>query len=76
LKRRFKIAVLSTTFLISMYSTAAFAAEPGLDKMPGPVDPQTWVNPEDMTWNDYKPVPGINWSTDKSIQPEQTLKGH
>jgi len=75
LKRRNKIAALSTTLLISMYSTTAFAAEPGLDKMPGPVDPQSWVNPEDMTWNDYKPVPGINWSTDKSIQPETNLKG-
>jgi M6 family metalloprotease-like protein len=57
-----------------MSSTSAFAADPGLDKMPGHVDPQSWVNPENMTWNDYKPVPGINWSTD-NIQPEIGLKG-
>ena len=26
------------------------------------LDPQNWVNPDDMTWDDFKAVPGINWS--------------
>jgi len=60
--------------LLSISSTAAFAKEPGLDKMPEPIDPQSWVNPEDMTWNDYKPVPGIDWSN-TDIKPETELKG-
>ncbi|MEH7526131.1 M6 family metalloprotease domain-containing protein, partial [Bacillus sp. JJ1503] len=51
-----------------------FAAEPGLDQMPDPVDPLSWVNPEDMTWNDYNPVPGIDWNT-ADIQPETELRG-
>ncbi|MBM7693804.1 M6 family metalloprotease-like protein [Peribacillus deserti] len=69
-----KIAALSTTIFLAMSTTAAFAAEPGLDKIPGPVDPQSWVNPEDMTWNDYYQVPGINWNT-TDIKPETELKG-
>lgn len=27
-----------------------------------PIDPQNWVNPENMTWADYKQIPGTNWS--------------
>lgn len=26
------------------------------------VDPQNWVNPDDMTWADFKAPPGTNWS--------------
>jgi len=74
LKLRIKIAAISTTILLAMSSTSAFAAEPGLDKMPGPLDPQSWVNPENMTWNDYNPVPGIDWNT-TDIQPETELRG-
>ncbi|MFK9095248.1 M6 family metalloprotease domain-containing protein [Bacillus salipaludis] len=74
MKLRGKIVALTTTILLAMSSTAAFAAEPGLDKMPGPINPQTWVNPENMTWNDYKEVPGINWNTTE-IKPETELRG-
>ncbi len=63
-----------TAVLLGVSSTAAFAAEPGLDKMPEPIDPQSWVNPEDMTWNDYNPIPGIDWN-DTDIKPETELKG-
>ncbi|ALC92790.1 hypothetical protein AM500_12825 [Bacillus sp. FJAT-18017] len=57
-----------------MSSTAAFAEEPGLDKLPDPIDTQSWVNPENMTWNDYKQVPGIDWNN-PDIKPETELKG-
>ncbi|KAH7310606.1 hypothetical protein B0I35DRAFT_358457 [Stachybotrys elegans] len=26
------------------------------------IDPQNWVNPDDMTWDDYVAIPGTNWS--------------
>ncbi|RJE21793.1 hypothetical protein PHISCL_05884 [Aspergillus sclerotialis] len=26
------------------------------------IDPQTWVNPDDMTWDDWKPAPNTNWA--------------
>lgn len=26
------------------------------------LDPQEWVNPADMTWDDWKAPPGTNWS--------------
>ncbi|WP_192894729.1 M6 family metalloprotease domain-containing protein [Neobacillus notoginsengisoli] len=74
MKIRGKIAAIMTAILLATSSTAAFAAEPGLDNMPNPVDPQSWVNPEDMTWNDYNPVPGIDWNN-PDIKPETELKG-
>jgi hypothetical protein len=27
-----------------------------------PIDPQVWVNPDDMTWNDFKAPPGTQWN--------------
>ncbi|HLR85348.1 MAG TPA: M6 family metalloprotease domain-containing protein, partial [Nocardioidaceae bacterium] len=33
-----------------------------------PIDPQNWVNPDDMTWDDFRPVPGTDWS-DPSLEP-------
>src|SRR3954471_7109527 len=42
--------------------------------MVGPVDPQNWVNPDDMTWSDYKPVPDSDWAN-KLTGDKQTFKG-
>ncbi|WP_309114334.1 M6 family metalloprotease domain-containing protein [Saccharothrix sp.] len=40
--------------------SARVAAQAGF---PGPIDPQSWVNPDHMTWErDYKKVPGTNWA--------------
>src|SRR3954468_13966614 len=35
---------------------------------PAPVDPQNWTFQDNLTWNDYKPLPGPDYS-DPSIQP-------
>jgi M6 family metalloprotease-like protein len=35
---------------------------------PAPIDPQNWTWQDELTWNDYKPLPGIDYS-DPSIQP-------
>ncbi|MCM3740623.1 M6 family metalloprotease domain-containing protein [Oceanobacillus luteolus] len=74
MKLRRKVTILTTTILLALSSPVAFAAEPGLDNLPGPVDPQSWVNPDDMTWNDYIQVPGIDWNT-ADFEPETELKG-
>ncbi|ROT40455.1 M6 metalloprotease [Sodiomyces alkalinus F11] len=26
------------------------------------IDPQVWVNPHDMVWDDFVPPPGVNWA--------------
>lgn len=55
-------------------STTVFADDSGLSSFPDPVDPESWVLPEDMTWDDYKPVPGIDWR-DSDVEPERVIKG-
>ena len=35
---------------------------------PAPVDPQNWSFQDNLTWSDYKPLPGPDYS-DASIQP-------
>ncbi|MFD0383406.1 hypothetical protein ACFQ2B_16690 [Streptomyces stramineus] len=35
-----------------------------------PVDPQRWRNPDDMTWAEYRSVPGTRWA-DPGLKPTQ-----
>jgi M6 family metalloprotease-like protein len=35
-----------------------------------PIDPQIVQDQDDMTWDDYKPIPGIDWA-DPSLKPER-----
>ncbi|MGN1401036.1 MAG: M6 family metalloprotease domain-containing protein [Bacillus sp. (in: firmicutes)] len=46
----------------------------GLESFPEPVDQQSWKLNRDMTWQDYKPVPGIDWR-DADVEPERVIKG-
>ncbi|MFJ5716361.1 M6 family metalloprotease domain-containing protein [Neobacillus sp. NPDC093127] len=65
-------------FLVSILTVAVsstvYAAQPGLSDFPEPVDPQSWVLPRDMTWNDYKPVPGVDWNT-ADVKAERVIRG-
>jgi len=40
---------------------------------PKPIDPQIVQDQDDMTWNDYHPIPGKNWA-DPSLIPERKFK--
>jgi M6 family metalloprotease-like protein len=44
-----------------------------LKEFPGPIDPQVVQDQDDMTWDDYRPIPGINWA-DPSLKPEREFK--
>jgi M6 family metalloprotease-like protein len=48
------------------------AAQAGL---PGPIDPQNWVNPDHMTWDDYRKPPGTNWADPAVKGSERQFKG-
>jgi M6 family metalloprotease-like protein len=61
--------------LLAITSTPAMAgkSKPGLADFPAPVDPQTWALPQDMTWDDYNPIPGYNWA-DGTKDPPKKLR--
>lgn len=47
-------------------------AQPGFG---APLDPQNWVNPDHMTWADYKKPPGTNWADPSKKGSVRTFKG-
>jgi M6 family metalloprotease-like protein len=51
---------------------AARFAKPGF---PAPIDPQNWVNPDDMTWSDYRRPPGTTWADPNVKGSVRTFKG-
>ncbi len=55
------MAIISS--IIALAAAASFAgAVPCTLRDPFKVlDPQKWVNPDDMTWADFTPPPGTNW---------------
>ncbi|QVQ52350.1 peptidase M6 [Spiractinospora alimapuensis] len=42
---------------------------------PEPIDPQDWVNPDHMTWDDWTDVPGTNWADTEQVGSEVQFKG-
>ena len=66
--------IFLTSFLTVAVSTTVYAEQPGLSNFPEPVDAQSWVLPRDMTWKDYKPVPGVDWNT-SDIKADRVIRG-
>ncbi len=40
-----------------------------------PIDPQNWENPDDMTWEDYRHVPGTDWANPALTPTVRDFKG-
>ncbi|HET6178308.1 MAG TPA: hypothetical protein VFE61_15345 [Candidatus Sulfotelmatobacter sp.] len=40
------------------------------NQLPPPLDPQQVQDQQDMTWDDYHPIPGVNWA-DPSLVPSK-----
>ncbi|WP_327090829.1 M6 family metalloprotease domain-containing protein [Nonomuraea sp. NBC_01738] len=54
---------------------AALRGRPGGTGAPKPIDAQLWVNPDHMTWNDYKKIPGTKWNDPNVKGSVRTFKG-
>src|SRR4051812_28546470 len=61
--RSTRAAVVAALVALAM-PAAAMAA----DTAPAPIDPQNWSWQDELTWNDYKKLPGPDYS-DPSIEP-------
>ncbi|MFH8790764.1 M6 family metalloprotease domain-containing protein [Streptomyces roseoverticillatus] len=40
-----------------------------------PIDPQHWRNPDDMTWAEYRSVPGTDWANPGRTPTQRKFKG-
>ena len=46
---------------------------PAAASWPPPIDPQQWQDQDDMTWADYRPIPGTRWG-DVTLAPERAIR--
>jgi len=61
------LAVAAVSVLVAGPATAQ-ASTPGFAV--APIDPQHWQNQYDMTWDDWKDIPGTRWN-DPNAQPSE-----
>lgn len=59
--------------LLAALGLASCAAEGAVPADLPPLDPQIVQDQDDMTWEDYRPIPGKNWA-DPSLQPERGFR--
>ncbi|MDR2712738.1 MAG: immune inhibitor A, partial [Clostridiales bacterium] len=58
------VVILAALLMLASFSVA-YAAEPkGLADFPDPIDPQSWQQNKDRTWDNFIPNPVIDWETD------------
>ncbi|MFN2588031.1 MAG: immune inhibitor A domain-containing protein [Actinomycetota bacterium] len=73
LARRTSVAVLAAVLLAGAAGPVD-AREAGRgsarDPFPPPIDPQSWEVPEDMTWSDYRRIPGVDWKNPEYEAPK------
>jgi len=70
------VAILAATFVLAVTPAAMGGAADGpvgAADFPPPVDPESWVLPEWMTWDDYWPIPGVDWH-DPARQPPRRIR--
>jgi len=68
------ILVLIVIGLFLFISSRAKSPAPsGLSSFPEPIDPQKVQDQDQMTWADYRPIPGQDWA-DPSLKPERGFK--
>lgn len=62
-------------FIISLLVISFFSAcsQDKNEGIPGPIDPQLVQDQDDMTWDDYSPIPGKNWA-DPQLLPEREFR--
>lgn len=53
---------------------AGGAAPVGAAAPPPGMDPRSWVLPQDMTWDDYVPIPGYDWAKDPALQAVKPIR--
>lgn len=65
-KRRLLAVILTLAMLSTFFITpvAAASIDAGLDKLPDPIDPQSFKLQKDMVWDELNPNPVFDWMND------------
>ncbi len=54
--------------------TRAMSQSPASPGRPAPIDPQVVRDQDDMTWDDYVPIPGATWNDPTKVASQKTIK--
>jgi M6 family metalloprotease-like protein len=69
------LGIIAVALLAGTANPAGSAPAPtGLPAPPPGIDPQSWVLPQDMTWDDFVPVPGYDWANDPELQAPKPIR--
>ncbi len=68
---RYRRAGLLAILLVGLVAASSPAPAAGLKRFPRHIDPRSWVVPEDMTWADYEPIPGVDWQSPEAQPPKK-----
>ena len=72
--RKVRVLVGALTALsLFLAVTPASSQESAVEAFPDDVDPISYVLPEHMTWADYEPIPGYDWSN-PAYQPPRKIR--
>ncbi|MEU1147636.1 M6 family metalloprotease domain-containing protein [Streptomyces sp. NPDC005863] len=77
-RRATVVAAVLATFAATAVGTAQARPDgPDLTRpsLIRPIDPQNWRNPDDMTWSEYRSVPGTDWADPGREPTERTFNG-
>lgn len=55
-------------------SVSVGSPSPGDDGRPEAIDPQRVRDQDDMTWDDYKPIPGLDWANGGTVGAKRTMR--
>lgn len=67
-----RLFLLISAIAVAMTATAARPSAQNPPPFPPALDPQVVQDQDVMTWNDYHPIPGVNWG-DASHTPQRSV---
>jgi M6 family metalloprotease-like protein len=67
------IVLISFTSVTMIHHEPIYNPGSSYNSFPLPIDPQKVQDQDEMTWADYRPIPGYNWS-DPSLKPEKGFR--
>lgn len=71
--RALLIAVAASALLFPQLASAE-SAGPAQAPPLVPIDPQDWDNQYDLTWDDFVPVPGVDWTDPDNVPTKDTWR--
>ena len=70
--RLLALFIAAASFLV--VPPADYSGAVGILAIDDPIDPQRWQDQQDMTWADYRAVPGATWADPARVPSQRRLK--